>query len=134
MATGFLLATCCSDPGIIPRREAGDSVGFFWVLRNWFLGRLSSERCTLCYIISYYVMLYNFISYHIISYYTYFIITYFFGVPSIQPTLKYCKSRAFRHLTNKNQYLQPMDHLKSYNSGKRSVVTLGPRLVGLYKG
>ena len=22
MATGFLLATCCSDPGIIPRREA----------------------------------------------------------------------------------------------------------------
>ena len=83
MATGFLLATCCSDPGIIPRREAGDSVGFFWVLRNWFLGRLSSGRCTLCYVISYYVISYHIISYHIILYYiiTYFLVSLQFNRP-----------------------------------------------------
>ena len=27
MATGFLLATCCSDPGIIPRREVQQGSG-----------------------------------------------------------------------------------------------------------
>ena len=141
MATGFLLATCCSDPGIIPRREAGfgretekrsvtDSVGFFFgCLEIGFLGAYLQEGVR--YVMLYHIMLCYVISYHIISCYT--ILSQMFCVPSIQPTLKYCKSRAFRktlinntpnHLTinrknQKNRYLQPMDHLKPHNSGKR---------------